>query len=80
MTTDNDEPIVLDVGSPGWVDDGRLWTAAEVSLLTADQRDALAPAADAAHHRPVDPRPRVRRTHPGNWQASIEEYRQSGRE
>jgi hypothetical protein len=50
MTTAPDDPATrLLPGDPGWVDDGRLWSAAEVERLTPEQRAELS----RQRHQPI---------------------------
>lgn len=48
-TTPESRPPRLLPGDPGWVDDGRLWTADEVEELTPAQRAELS----KQRHRPI---------------------------
>lgn len=48
-TTPDDQPTPLLPGDPGWVDDGQLWTAAELKRLTPAQRAELS----RQRHQPI---------------------------
>jgi hypothetical protein len=47
--TPDDQPPRLLPGDPGWVDDGRLWTADELDQLSPDQLTVLT----RQRHQPI---------------------------